>query len=333
MTLRETLVPEQRYLYYHTMPANKAQTNAPSSVSKTPKYFVIGEGGLVNFKRTALLTPESVKSTSVVAHDVRDISNAINSFNTVRVIDLMLKYDDESLSTIFLVSDAVIEYRPSILRVQDRRTNDQRSTFKTGYMVTYASIGIPSGVYRSLEEKIRKTGHKFQCTKLTEHDGYCWMPVKTPEEITFTMFVDGSARTMHNLGKFMQSLGRSVIGNIGLSMRLKSMTPKSQPDISPFELGATIVSYHVRSVTKLSSPPINSKSSALALGEEDLEMTRLLRDIRLHSDEVPVHIRSHYDKDGDLVDDEFDDEEYNMRVAPGTKGSGIPPLASSSIKS
>nr|QBH67426.1 hypothetical protein UE_1360 [Ustilago esculenta] len=317
------------------MPPSRAQTNAPSSVAVMRKYFTIGEGGLVNFKTAALLTPDTVKATSVVAHEERDISNAINSYNNVRVIDLMLKYDDNSLSTIFLIKDAVIEYRPSILRVQDRRTNDQKSVFKTGYMVTYASVGIPTEVYHSLEMKIKKAGHEFECPKLTEYGDYCWMPVKTPEELSFTMFVDGNARDMHHLGRFMQSLGRSVIGNIGLSMRLKLMTPKSAPAMSPYELGATIVSYHVRTVTKLSSPPINSKSSTLALGEEDLEMTKLLRDIRLHSDALPVHIRSHYDKEDDLndEDDNFDDPAYNGRVAPGTSGSKIPPLASSSIRS
>ena len=51
--------------------------------------------------------------------------------------DILVKYEGEDTSTLFPVGDIIIEYRPNIEKVTEQKGPGGKSTFMTGYLVTY----------------------------------------------------------------------------------------------------------------------------------------------------------------------------------------------------
>lgn len=252
--------------------ATAQASRIPSSVSKSDKYFTL-HNSVATYETQAYISPESETPSDwdVKVLKARDITAAIGSTARTRIRDVHLVYDDGSVSILFPISECIVEHRPSIGTTQVRKTESGTSSFKTGYGVTYFSLGIPIDVYRVLEKKIASDAKtKVHNEKLDTHDDYAWMPVKCAEKVKCFVAppapedpekeIDPNDILIHeSLAGFIKDLGVNALGDALLSIRLKCSGTRGATLGEKWELAMTLSSFFVYSDTDKQSTPLNNR--------------------------------------------------------------------------
>lgn len=119
----------------------------------------------------------------------------------------------------------IVEYRPSIGRVTERRSVTSTGNFSSGYLVTYASIGIPTPVMNVIIAKIRSNaGVSPEVTfdKLSTHNDYSWLPCKLPSvPLNAVANLPSGPVALGPLATVMRGARSSMLIHGTLSLRLK----------------------------------------------------------------------------------------------------------------
>jgi len=226
----------------------------------------------VQFENLAWLSEDTISSLagliSVVASPDRDISSGVGSASAIHIRDLQLKYPGGGVTVIVPIKELVVEYRPTTGVVAPRMTLDKKSRFNNGYLVTYASIGMPESVYQVLTDKIRPYagGDHPLIPKARVHSGYVWLPVKVPDARPINIWVqdeDGKPEELGTIVDFFKAIQQSMIGSATLAFRLKRIAKDVHLGSNEYELAATLTAFQPTDVTELQSPPLNNQASKI----------------------------------------------------------------------
>src|SRR5882724_633471 len=246
----------------------------PSSKRVTGEFLDVGRGA-IEFTELAWITRE-LANTSLWKAKVsvsRDISDAINAHGHVLVRDIVLEYERGDTSTMFPIADVIVEHRPNIGKVIRRKGPGGKSSFESGYLVTYASVGIPESVFNAILEKIRlaSTSSTMEPEKVTHHDGYAWMPMKLPSEdkiIVHGVDDKGSEVEIGPLADLVSESGWSILGYGAVTFRMKQSRARGAPPTNKFSLAATISALQAVDLTRLSSPPLLNKARGMMVNKQ-----------------------------------------------------------------
>ena len=262
--------------------SSSSLSTIPASRVVSGKYLNIEEGAL-KFAAGAWMTSESIGSLGCTAKvpSSRDISNAINAQGVVVVRDILVEYEGGDSSTLFPIGDIVVEYRPNAGRVTTRKGSGGKSTFNSGYLVTYASVGIPEAVFSSIVDKFRSgcEGSSIELEKATRHDGYVWMPVKLPTDDPILAYVVDSEGDEVEVGKLLDLIAESKSSMKGygtITLRLKQSRSRTAPSSNKFSLAGTLSAIQITDVTSLSSPPLYNKAKGMLV---DVRMSQGLSEL------------------------------------------------------
>jgi len=257
------------------------------------------DGGAISFHVASWLSEDNLERGlrwTCQVSPPRDISYAVNAENMVIMRDIQMRYPGGDMSTLFPVANAIIEYRPSIGRVSKRRNRQGKSEFDSGYMVTYASVGVPTAVFQSLVASIQVGSGQatVDVPKLQENDGYSWMPMKIPPPSSplkaYALLNQGEADA-GQVSELLKVVEESLLCYVTLSVRLKHTRARTAPDSRRFDLAATVTSCQIIATTKLCSPPLNSN------------ITRHLVDIRVSQELEEILSASIEGRGGDEVEE------------------------------
>jgi hypothetical protein len=252
--------------------------NIPQSASATGEYISVEKGEL-SFDARAWVTPSNLATLSGVkmrVSDERDISSAVNASGIVLIRDIQIEYPRGDLSVLLPLGEVVVEYRPSAGKSQTRRGMAGKSEFVSGYLATYASIGIPDVTMEFIERRVKgaiNLAGSVENPKLRHNGGYSWMPIKLPNEIkvsprgesiavpTIDVFLSDSKGTVLEVGNILEvfrALKRNLMGYATVSIRLKHSRARQQPNTRSFEMAMTLAGFQITDVTELSSPPLGN---------------------------------------------------------------------------
>ena len=254
----------------------------PSSSQVNGEYIRVGDG-VLSFSDKAWIGEgelDRLEGSQITLGRDRDISNAVNSAGIVIIRDAQLRYPGGDVSVLLPVSDVVIEYRATVGRYAERRAGTGKSTFMSGYLSTYASVGIPEKSFDFIMKRIRASADprtKVQLPKVQHNDGYCWMPAKIPHivktdalgkmtvnPVIRMSFYDGEFEyDAGNILDVFMNVGKSLVGSCTFSARLKHSRPRNAVDSHQFDLGLTITGFQMMDTTELRSPPLNNIPSGL----------------------------------------------------------------------
>ena len=213
------------------------------------------------------MTCDSIGSlgwTAKIANS-RNISNAINVQGVVVVCNILVEYEGGDASTLFPIGEIVVEYRPNAGRVTMRKGSGGKSTFNSRYLVTYASVGIPEVVFSSIVDKIRLgcEGSSIELEKVTQHDGYTWMPMKLPTDDPILVYVVDGEGDEVEVGKLLDLIAESKSSMKGygtITLCLKQSRSRTTPSSNKFTLAGTLSAIQV---TSLSSPLLYNKAKGM----------------------------------------------------------------------
>ena len=241
-----------------------ASQGIPSSQVGSGEFIAVSNG-LVDFKDSAWLGMDSIdsKGWQVHAHPMRDIAKAVNAKGSIMIRDLDMRWEGGDVSTIFPMKDLVVEYRKSAGKISDRSNADGTRTFKTGYLVTYITLGIPEAVYSKLMQKVSEANNTLTvtCPKAVTYRDYVWIPAKIPDEpetINAYLMHDNEVYRAGPLLDVMKTLQKSITFAGAVSLRLKQTLSKFSPQSRVFELAATVTGIQIMAITDLSTPPLNN---------------------------------------------------------------------------
>lgn len=129
------------------MAAKTGYSGTPTSTAETDRFMSIVDE-TVKFTREAKISPQKIggieKSFKINVGEARDIGADVNSDDPITIKDLALQFPEGSIPTMFPISDVVVEYRDPVGTSTVRKSKHRSSSFTTGYMVTYVSVGIPA---------------------------------------------------------------------------------------------------------------------------------------------------------------------------------------------
>ena len=145
-----------------------------------------------------------------------------------------------------------------------RKGSGGKSTFNSGYLVMYTSVGIPEAVFSSIVDKIRLgcEGSSIRLGKVTRHDGYAWMPMKLPTDDPILAYVIDSEGDEVEVGKLLDLIAESKSSMKGygtITLRLKQSRSRTAPSNNKFSLAGTLSAIQVTDIMSLSSPPLYNK--------------------------------------------------------------------------
>jgi hypothetical protein len=268
------------------------------SAQKTGEY-VKTNGGMVSFEPGAWVTRKSVGTlggVKFIVNEARDITNAVSAANTIIIRDIQIGYPGGDISTIVPVGEIVLEWRPTIGKVQQRTGPDNKSRFASGYMVTYVSLGIPEEAYKFIESRIKaSSGTRVDTPKLDYYDGYAWMPAKVPDEASpltaSGIDQNGDLVDFGTALEVLKATRRSILCYGTIGMRLKHTRPRGAPNVNKFDLGITVTAVQLIGLTDIKSPPLNNR------------VNKTLIDVRI-SDELADLMKSAGGIGGDAEEEE-----------------------------
>ena len=258
------------------MAANMAST-IPSSAQVSGEYITVGDG-VLSFNDKAWISEaelDRLDGAQITLGRDRDIIDAVNSAGIVIIRDAQLRYPGGDVSVLLPISDVVVEYRATAGKYAEKRAGTGKSTFVSGCLSTYASVGIPEKSFDFIMKRIRASADprtKVQLPKVQHNDGYCWMPAKIPHvvktgalgkvtvsPVIHMSFYDGEFEyDAGNILDVFMNVGKSLVGSCTFSARLKHSRPRNAVDSHQFDLGLTITGFQMMDTTELRSPPLNN---------------------------------------------------------------------------
>jgi len=249
---------------------SQSQMDIPRSLPGGGKYLSVKDS-TVTFKANAWLLEKSevLEQVRFIGPErPRDISDAVNAQGVVKVKDLQVRYPDGGVSTPLPVGNIIVEYRPNMGTKTIRRGMGGKAHFETGYMITYASVGIPTQVFNVIVREVERSSPEYNVrfNKVVEHDGYSWMPVKIPAPYSPLMVIIKKGKDYTSISSildFMLSMnGQSVMGYGAFSFRIKHTRASNMPDNNAYEFGLTLIGFQATDITKRCAPPLNNRPAA-----------------------------------------------------------------------
>src|SRR5882724_2937166 len=260
----------------------------------------------------------------------RDISSALASTNILKVRDALVEYEGGDISAVVPIANAVIEHRANMGVATVRGSTNDSNMFPTGYMVTYASVGIPEDIYRVIVKKLESAvGSKvrIELDKAQANDGYMWFPIKLPNPVKVdrgnvvnnrcmtTVYVyteDGGSQEAGDLLNYMTTVGQSIVCYVTVALRLKHTRRRNMPDSNVYQLAMTLVGVQAVDVTDLSCPPLNTQTGSALVSVP--ASNRLMKAMTQESEVMG--------EDEEDVEEDETQERHDARDEPG--GSGGP---------
>ena len=264
------------------------QSLIPRSIKVDGRY-VSTDDKRVSYTSEAWLSvshPKTLDTLKLQVRPERDISNALASANILKVRDVLVEYEGGDVSAVVPIADVIIEHRANMGVAAIRGSTADASKFPTGYMVTYASVGIPVGIYNVIMSKLRSAVAgkvKIELDKAQHNDGYVWFPTKLPNPIKLdrgnitnnkcmtTVYVytkEEGSQEAGDLLTYMRAVGQSILCYATIAMRLKHTRRKTAPDNNVYQLATTLVGVQAIDITSLSCPPLNMQAGAALVNVE-----------------------------------------------------------------
>jgi hypothetical protein len=140
-----------------------------------------------------------------------------------------------------------------------------RSTFESGYMVTYASLGIPCITMDAIMDRVKERAGTMQISlpETQKNNGYSWMPAKIPDKssplIAFGLTGDNREIEFGPVANLLATSKKNLLCYVALATRLKRTRTIGAPAARGMEFGATIVGCQAVTLTDVASPPLNNR--------------------------------------------------------------------------
>lgn len=212
-----------------------------------------------------LLTPEAVidKDKGLIdlikvshVQDKNAILPATKSNATYDMVYFGFTYPGGDTSSSICIKDVVVENRPNLgVSVTKPSAN---GSFKSSYMETYASIGIPTPIWEKLYNgMLVSTGHaRVDTTNIRTYKDYTWLSANLPSN-GLQVSVKRSDGTIEHYGalSLFQFAQQSIMGIATLSLRLRKPTTVGG-GVKNYTVGASLGNFSVSKYTTISSPPL-----------------------------------------------------------------------------
>jgi len=173
-------------------------------------------------------------------------------------LPLGVGWKNGEMSSLFVIRGGVVEYRKNIGKAIGD-DNDYVTGRAPTYMVTYASVGIPLATFSYIVDSA--AGLDLNIVKNEKdqiNDDYIFMNVNITngEDVPATMRMpNGSVKSLP-LKTLIASLGKNLIGNVGLEFSLKR-SKDFDVDTREYQLSARIKLMAVTDTTHIRSPPLS----------------------------------------------------------------------------
>ncbi|GME80499.1 unnamed protein product [Ambrosiozyma monospora] len=138
------------------------------------------KGDQINYSTEAVLNTTNVDNLgfTIRCNEASDIGNSVGSKSSIIVRSMGIMYPGGDTSSGIPIADCILEHRDNI-GVVKTRSNEGRS-FESSYLVTYASVGIPSNIFKSIMSKLGSVvkSSDISYEGIKEHEGYHWLNPK-----------------------------------------------------------------------------------------------------------------------------------------------------------
>ncbi|CAO3647001.1 unnamed protein product [Mucor hiemalis] len=233
---------------------------------------------LAFYRVTAHIMDIILSNSSLKLVDGENCSQATKSeqkANQKAFCDDFVVFPDGAVSNNILIDNCIIEYKDSIGIVRERGAPSSRK-YKSVYMGTYCTVGIPSDVMSKMEESIKDSpfGVTYDGSSFIESEGHRWGIAKILNKPNGDVAVgaqitdsDGQTYIPGEIDIIMAALKSSIKCIASFTFRMKnvdtkqvtsyrslSTEPNSQGKVH--ELGITLTHTIMQGKTDLKSPAI-----------------------------------------------------------------------------
>ena len=251
MTASLPLVTISETLYRYILKASP--DNSFVSFDRTTGQYTCGPKG---YLRENVDEDKDNGSPWVRVEDETDISERLGSPTPLFTMNIGVGYNDESCGGLFVIEGAVLEYRNNI-GIVTTKTFANRSA-QIGYLVTYASVGIPEKRYEWLIGHIEQAGVQVgddEQKPMQHNNGKVWITANITNNTKPVMILRSTDGTPQRgeLAAGMAKIQRNVVGFLFATMTLKRVATSSG---IKHKIGMSIKAFQAIDITDICSPPL-----------------------------------------------------------------------------